>query len=105
MPRPRPCLNCQALTRNRHGRCNRCQPQQPTTDQKGYDWRHQQARTRAKRLVDAGLARCARCGRAIHPLEPFDLDHHDHNRDVYIGVSHQRCNRGAPHRNRRGGNR
>jgi hypothetical protein len=69
-----------------------------TTAERGYGWQHQRARTRAKRLVDAGQARCARCGRWIDPLLPWDLDHHDRDRRFYIGVSHRSCNRAASRR-------
>jgi hypothetical protein len=58
----------------------------------GYGWKHQQARERAKRLVDAGRAFCARCGGYIVPGEPFDLDHSP-DRSYYLGPSHRRCNR------------
>jgi|SRR5271163_3291030 len=52
--------------------------------------------------VDRGDPRRRRslgAGSAAPPLEPFDLDHND-DRSGWIGVSHQRCNRGAPHRKR-----
>jgi hypothetical protein len=71
------------------------------TTQKGYGWRHQQERARAKRVVDAGKAHCARCGGYILPGEPFDLDH-TLDRTGYLGPSHRRCNRGEPNKRRRG---
>jgi len=58
----------------------------------GYGWKHQQARARVKRLVDAGQAFRARCGGYIVPGEPFDLDHTP-DRAGYLGPSHRRCNR------------
>jgi hypothetical protein len=45
-------------------------------------------------VVNAGLARCARCGEPIAPGAPFDLDHADDRRS-YIGVSHRSCNQQA----------
>ena len=37
------------------------------------------------RLVAAGLATCARCGRPIAANEPWDLGHDDYDRSVYAG--------------------
>ena len=98
MPRPRPCLTCKRLTRNRRGRCDQCQP---TTVQQGYGQAHKAERARIAALVNAGLARCARCGHWIHPRSSWDLDHVDGSRNTYIGVSHAKCNRTEPHRKRR----
>jgi hypothetical protein len=65
----------------------------------GYGWKHQQARARVKRLVDAGRAYCARCGGYIVPGEPFDLDH-TLDRTSYLGPSHRSCNRAEPNKRR-----
>ena len=65
------------------------------TARRGYDWQHERARIRFKRLVDAGQAFCARCGAWIDPTTPWDLDHDDNDRRYYRGVSHRRCNRTA----------
>jgi hypothetical protein len=40
-----------------------------------YGWGHQQARARIARIVAAGEAVCARCGRPIDPDAAWDLDH------------------------------
>ena len=66
------------------------------TTARGYGHKHQQARRRWAAVVRAGRAECARCGSAISPLEPRDLDHYDgidKRRHVYVGVSHRDCNR------------
>jgi hypothetical protein len=70
------------------------------TTQKGYGWKHQQARARVKREVDAGRAFCARCGGFIVPGTSWDLDH-SNDRENYLGPSHSSCNRGEPNKRRR----
>jgi hypothetical protein len=45
-------------------------------------------------MVEAGIARCARCGELIARGEPWDLGHIDGTeRMVYSGPEHRRCNR------------
>jgi hypothetical protein len=61
---------------------------------KKYGWRHQQARERVKRQVNAGLATCARCGKPIIPGTSWDLGHSDTDPTRYHGAEHRRCNRG-----------
>lgn len=58
-----------------------------------YGVEHQRLRRYWKRLVEAGVVPCARCGLHIAPGEPFDLDHHDTDKTAYLGPSHARCNR------------
>jgi hypothetical protein len=59
---------------------------------RGYGQGHKARRERVALLVASGLATCARCGSAIAPGEPFDLDHNS-DRSGYLGPSHRRCNR------------
>lgn len=64
-----------------------------TATQRGYGTAHQNLRAGWKRKVDAGEVACARCGRLIVPGEPWDLGHDDHDRSVYTGPEHRRCDR------------
>jgi len=48
---------------------------------------------RWSRDVEVGRVSCARCRRPIVPGTPWDLDHDDHDRTLYLGASHRRCNR------------
>jgi hypothetical protein len=67
-----------------------------TTSARGYGWAHQKLRERWKRVVDAGGAVCARCGRPIVPGTPWDLGHVDGSaKALYSGPEHRKCNRGA----------
>lgn len=68
-------------------------PQQPTTTQRGYGWKHQQLRKKWKPKVATGTVRCWRCGRFIAPNEPWDLGHDDLDRSIYRGPEHRACNR------------
>jgi len=70
----------------------------PSTSMRGYGSHHQLVRRELTALVASGMATCARCGKPIKPDEPWDLDHDDIDRRIYIGASHASCNRGAPHR-------
>lgn len=65
----------------------------PTTSERGYGTAHQKLRKRLARTVNAGKARCARCGEPIIPGTPWDLGHIDHDRSRYAGPEHVRCNR------------
>jgi hypothetical protein len=85
---------------------SRRQPRRPhelSTTERGFGRAHQQERLRVKKLVDAGVARCSRCGGRIAPGAKFHLDHQDHPRahelNLWRGPSHPWCNLAA--RNRR----
>jgi hypothetical protein len=62
-------------------------PSRGTTKQRGYGSRHRDLRKAWKRIVEAGGAVCARCGKPIAKWEPFDLDHRDDRRGYLGGVS------------------
>lgn len=61
---------------------------------------HRRKRDRWKPAVDAGLARCGRCGHPILPGQDWDLGHDDIDRTIYNGPEH-RYSRDCPE----GGNR
>jgi hypothetical protein len=71
------------------------------TTRRGYGTRHQKIRAQFAKIVKAGEAVCARCGRPIHPYEPWDLGHHDFDRSIYTGPEHRRCNRNTAWRKRK----
>ncbi len=66
---------------------------------RGYGAQHKRMRKIWDVKVQAGEVLCARCGRWIEPGAPWDLDHadNDRSRTMYLGPSHAKCNRGAPH--------
>ena len=72
----------------------------PSAASRGYGYTHTLARKRWARVVEAGDAYCARCGKWISPDAKWDLDHDDTDRTKYLGPSHQKCNRGAAARPR-----
>jgi hypothetical protein len=55
----------------------RLEAAQRSTNARVYGHVHQKTRQRYAELVAAGRAVCARCGLALDPLEPWDLDHRD----------------------------
>jgi hypothetical protein len=73
----------------------------PTTTQRGYGAKHQALRAWWTPYVDAGTVDCWRCRRLITPGTAWDLGHDDHDRSIYRGPEHQRCNRGTNRRGRR----
>ena len=70
------------------------------TVQRGYGATHKALRRKWERIVAAGGAYCARCGRGIWPGEPWHLDHTSDRTD-YLGPSHARCNVAAANRGRK----
>lgn len=65
------------------------------TAARGYGVTHKRLRAKWARLVEAGDAWCARCGGWIAPGSLWDLGHDDHDRGLYNGPEHRRCNRAA----------
>ena len=65
----------------------------------GYDGQHRKMRRYFKPIVEAGAARCSRCGQPIHPYAAWDLGHRfdrtdpRDNRGLYAGPQHRSCNR------------
>jgi hypothetical protein len=67
-----------------------------------YGHLHQLRRRGIAPLVEAGLARCARCGELIEPGTPWDLGHIDGtNYELCSGSEHRRCNRATETHKRR----
>ena len=103
MPRAKhPCAEPNCPTPVPHG-TSRC-PQHTrardrargTPKQRGYGAEHQRTRRALAPLVAAGHATCWRCGLPIHPSEPWDLGHDDHDRSITRGPEHAyTCNRSA----------
>ena len=64
---------------------------------RGYGAEHRRLRARYQRVIDAGVESvwCVRCGLQILPKQPFDLDHDDFDRSLYLGPAHRHCNRSA----------
>jgi len=71
-----------------------------STAARGYGGAHQRTRAAWAPLVATGQVPCARCGELIPGWAPWDLGHHDHDRSVYTGPEHQRCNRATAGRRR-----
>jgi len=103
------CKRCGGLTRTpRHHYCDVCRSLnkrlrdrereqrgrvRPTPKDRGYGVEHRRLRVRLQRLVDAGLALCARCGKPVLPGQSWDLGHDDHDRSRYNGIECVPCNR------------
>lgn len=84
---------CPAHRPRRHGHTNRAK----------YNAAHTKLRRDIAKTVKAGKAVCWRCGRPIHPLEPWDLGHDDWDPTMYRGPEHRACNRGAAARKKNTG--
>lgn len=69
---------------------------------RGYGHAHRAERAKWAPKVKRGGVPCARCGQAIEPDEPWDLDHQD-DRQGYLGPSHRDCNRADGARKRNAG--
>jgi hypothetical protein len=69
-----------------------------TAAARGYGAAHRRERARWQRVVDQGLASCARCNGPILPGETWDLGHSD-DRSVWTGPEHPSCNRSAGGKN------
>lgn len=65
------------------------------TAARGYGQRHRRLREQWRPTVESGKVDCWRCTKPIHPGEPWDLGHDDHDRTQYRGPEHTACNRGA----------
>lgn len=66
-----------------------------STTERGYGNDHQKTRAKWAPFVAQGIVRCWRCKRLIAPGSPWDLGHDDHDRTIYRGPEHVRCNRGT----------
>ncbi|AVO21702.1 HNH endonuclease [Mycobacterium phage MooMoo] len=64
-------------------------PSKGTTTQRGYGSKHKRERAKWVPKVKAGIVNCWRCGTPIHPNQPWDLGHDDHDRSITIGPEHR----------------
>jgi hypothetical protein len=76
-------------------------PKPGNTTARGYGTDHQALRRQVRRQVDAGEAKCWRCGQRLDPAEPWDLGHDPIDRTKYRGPEHVKCNRSTNHGFRR----
>jgi hypothetical protein len=70
-------------------------PTPGSREERGYGHFHRKARKAMAELVNAGGAKCCRCGGPILPGSDWHLDHQDADRGRYKGVSHATCNTSA----------
>ena len=75
------------------------------TTARGYGTPHQRLRKVWAPKVERGEVACWRCGRTIHPGQPWDLGHDDHDRSITRGPEHRRENRATAGRRKRGWSR
>lgn len=75
-------------------------PRPGKTTERGYGADHQAEREAWRPQVEAGTVDCWRCHRPIRPGTPWHLGHDDHDRTIYRGPEHERCNTSAAGRNR-----
>lgn len=103
MPRAKhPCAEAGCPTPVPHG-TSRCPTHTRDRDRargsrqaRGYNSDHDRTRRALAPLVATGRATCWRCGLPIHPGEPWDLGHDDHDRSITRGPEHaSTCNRSA----------
>ena len=67
-----------------------------STTKRGYGAHHQALREKWRPVVEAGLVRCARCGKVIPSGAKWELGHVDGSgKKLYSGPEHFRCNRSA----------
>lgn len=71
------------------------------TADRGYGARHQKLRKTLNQFVATGNCKCVRCGELIAANEHWDLGHDDHDRSLYTGPEHVKCNRATAGRNKR----
>ncbi|MGO8724291.1 MAG: hypothetical protein ACLQRM_16400 [Acidimicrobiales bacterium] len=64
-----------------------------STTKRGYGRIHQLLRRQWAARVELGDVQCRRCGRLIHPDEPWDLGHDDNDRSLPAHPEHRACNR------------
>jgi hypothetical protein len=69
--------------------------QRGSSNQRGYGASHQALRRAFIPEILAGTMHCWRCNELIQPDQPWDLGHADHDRTIYKGPEHVRCNRSA----------
>ena len=87
---PRPCLDCQQLTRTRPDATHAPRIHKAT---------HKRARAQFAPAVETGAHCCARCGHAHLPGRAWDIDSLDGGR--VMAPSHRACNRSTSSRSRR----
>ena len=68
----------------------------PSTTKCGYGSHHQALREKLRPQVEAGVVRCARCGKLIESGAKWELGHVDGSgKKLYSGPEHFGCNRSA----------